>query len=36
MTKDYLEEKAKSGNWQKFQQVLNKVPNVEPEEYDKL
>ncbi|MEH2383099.1 MAG: hypothetical protein V7K27_30145 [Nostoc sp.] len=36
MTKDYLEEKAKSGNWQKFQQVLNKVPNVEPEEYDKF
>ncbi len=36
MTKDYLEEKAKSGSWEKFQQVLNKVPNVEPEEYDKL
>ncbi|MEH2061766.1 MAG: hypothetical protein V7K50_05735 [Nostoc sp.] len=32
MTKDYLEEKAKSGSWEKFQQVLNKVPNVEPEE----
>jgi hypothetical protein len=36
MTKDYLEEKAKSGSWEKFQQVLNKVSNVEPEEYDKL
>ncbi|MBD0386644.1 MAG: hypothetical protein ICV54_08975 [Nostoc sp. C3-bin3] len=36
MTKDYLEEKAKSGSWEKFQQVLNKVPNVEPEEYDGL
>ncbi|MBN3894208.1 MAG: hypothetical protein HWQ41_02710 [Nostoc sp. NOS(2021)] len=36
MTKDYLEEKAKSGSSEKFQQVLNKVPNVEPEEYDKL
>jgi hypothetical protein len=36
MTKDYLEEKAKSGSWEKFQQVLNKVPNVEPEEYDKF
>jgi hypothetical protein len=36
MTKDYLEEKAKSGSWEKFQQVLNKVPNIEPEEYDKL
>jgi hypothetical protein len=36
MTKDYLEEKAKSGSWKKFQLVLNKVPSVEPEEYDKL
>ncbi|MBN3906008.1 MAG: hypothetical protein HWQ35_05440 [Nostoc sp. NMS1] len=36
MTKDYLEEKAKSGSWAKFQQVLNKVPNVESEEYDKF
>ncbi|MEH2416897.1 hypothetical protein [Nostoc sp.] len=36
MTKGYLEEKAKSGSWEKFQQVLNKVPNLEPEEYDKL
>ncbi|OUL31837.1 hypothetical protein BV378_00790 [Nostoc sp. RF31YmG] len=36
LTKDYLEEKAKSGSWEKFQQVLNKVLNVEPEEYDKL
>ncbi|MBD2410656.1 hypothetical protein FACHB389_16975 [Nostoc calcicola FACHB-389] len=36
MTKDYLEEKAKSGSWEKFQKVLNKVANVEPEEYDKL
>lgn len=36
MTKDYLEEKAKRGSWEKFQQVLAKVPDVEPEEYDKL
>lgn len=36
LTKGYLEEKVKSGSWEKFQQVLNKVPNVEPEEYDKL
>jgi hypothetical protein len=36
MTKDYLEEKAKSGSWAKFQEVLNKLPNVEPEEYDKF
>ncbi|MCC5638941.1 ribbon-helix-helix domain-containing protein [Nostoc sp. CHAB 5844] len=36
LTKDYLEEKAKHGSWKKFQQVLTKVPDVEPEEYDKL
>lgn len=36
MTKDYLEEKAKRGSWEKFRQVLNKVPDVEPEDYDKL
>lgn len=36
MTKDYLEEKAKRGSWEKFQQVLTKVPDVEPEEWDKL
>ncbi len=36
MTKDYIEEKAKRGSWNKFQQVLTKVPDIEPEEYDKL
>lgn len=36
MTKDYLEQRAERGSWQKFQQVLTKVPDVEPEEYDKL
>ena len=36
MTKDYIEEKAKRGSWDKFQQVLNKVPDIEPENYDKL
>jgi len=36
MTKDYLKEKALRGSWGKFQQVLNKVPDVEPEDYDKL
>ncbi|MBE9051496.1 hypothetical protein IQ243_13900 [Nostocales cyanobacterium LEGE 11386] len=35
-TKDYLEEKAQRGNWEKFQQVLKKVPDVEPEDDDKL
>jgi 23S rRNA G2445 N2-methylase RlmL len=36
MTKDYLEQRAERGSWQKFQQVLTKVPDVEPEDYDKL
>lgn len=36
MTKDYLEQRTERGSWQKFQQVLTKVPDVEPEDYDKL
>ena len=36
MTFDYIEEKAKRRLWDKFQQVLNKVPDIEPEDYDKL
>jgi hypothetical protein len=36
MTKDYIEEKAKHGNWEKFQQVLKKVPDIEPEACDRL
>jgi len=36
MTKDYLEEKAQRGSWEKFKLILNKVPDVEPEDYDKL
>jgi len=36
MTKDYIEEKAKHGNWEKFQQVLKKVPDIEPEACERL
>lgn len=36
MTKDYLEHRAEQGSWQKFQQVLTRVPDVEPEDYDQL
>ncbi len=36
MTQDYLVERAKRGSWEQFQQVLMKVPDVEPEEFDKL
>ena len=32
-TRDYLEEKA---NWDAFERVLAKVPNVEPDECDRL
>ncbi|MCT7980496.1 hypothetical protein [Laspinema olomoucense] len=36
MTQDYVVERAKRGNWEQFKQVLMKVPDVEPEEFDKL
>ena len=36
MTLDYLEERAKRGSWEKFDEFLAGVPDVEPEEYDKL
>ncbi|MCT7987969.1 hypothetical protein [Laspinema olomoucense] len=36
MTQDYLVERAKRGSWEQFQEVLMKVPDVEPEEFDKL
>lgn len=35
-TKDYIEAPKARGSWNKFKQVLNKVPDVEPEDYDKL
>lgn len=31
-TRDYFEEKAKRVNWDAFEKVLAKVPNVEPDE----
>jgi len=36
MTEDYLEQRAKRGSRAKYEAVLAKVPDVEPEEYDKL
>jgi hypothetical protein len=33
-TKDQI--KAKKGSWEKFKQVLDKVKDQEPPEYDKL
>ncbi len=36
LTLDYLEERAKRGSWEKFEAALASVPDVEPEDYDKL
>jgi len=35
-TLDYLEERAKRGTREKFEAALAKLPDVEPEDYDKL
>lgn len=36
MTEDYLKERARQGSRKKFENILAKVPDVEPEEYDRL
>lgn len=36
MTLDYLQERAKRGTRKKFEAVLAKVPNREPEAFDRL
>lgn len=36
MTVEYLEERAKRGSREKYETVLAKVADVEPEEYDRL
>jgi hypothetical protein len=36
MTIDYLEERAKRAKLERFDQLLAKVPDVEPEESDRL
>ena len=36
VTVEYLKERAKRGSRQKFEAILANVPDVEPEEYDKL
>ena len=35
-TIEYLEKRAKRGSREKFLEILNRVPDVEPEEFDKL
>lgn len=36
MTEDYLEARARRGSRERFEAVLAKVPEVEPEERDRL
>ena len=36
LTEKYLSKRAQRASRKKFQAVLNKVPDVEPESYDKL
>ena len=36
MTEDYLEQRAQRGNQAKFEEILSRVPDVEPEEYDRF
>ena len=35
-TVSYLEKRAEQGDREKFERVLSKVPDVEPEDHDKL
>lgn len=34
--KGYMEERARRGSWEKFKAVLDRAPDVEPPEWDKL
>ena len=34
-TENYLSERAQSGSTDKFNEILKKVPNIEPEQHDK-
>ena len=36
LTVDYLKERAKRGSRKSFEEIMSEVPDVEPEEYDKL
>ncbi len=36
MTESYLEERAKRGSLAKYEEALTQVPDVKPQEYDKL
>jgi len=36
MTVEYLQKRAKRAKLERFEELLSKVPDVDPEEYDKL
>lgn len=36
LTEEYIERRAKRASSKKFQKILKKVPDVEPEEYDRI
>ena len=36
MTENYLKDRARRGNRTKYEAILAKVPDVEPEEYDRI
>lgn len=36
LTREYLEKRAERSSEEKFQQALSEVPDIEPEEFDKL
>ncbi len=36
LTRNYLQERAKRGSWEQFQQILAKVADIEPEPHDRL
>ncbi len=36
LTEEYIEERARRASLRKFQRVLKKVPDTEPEDFDRL
>ncbi len=36
LTEDYLKERAERGSKKAFEEIMSEVPEVEPEEYDKM
>jgi hypothetical protein len=36
LTKEYLEKRAERSSEEKFKQALSEVPDIEPQEYDRL